>query len=95
MVRPSHLFQFVMSNQNIIIPLSVLLMIYKLFLSNIVSAVVLSIIYNLSNIGFYRQKNASSYRVEFHEVGGGGRDESHDAPDGHDAHGGAPAGGHH
>jgi len=68
-VRPSHIFQFVMSHQNSIIPLSVLLMIYKLFLSNLVSAVVLSIVYNLSNIGFYRKKEASSYRVEFHEVG--------------------------
>lgn len=68
-VRTSGMYQLVMSGQNIIIPLGVLLMVYKLFLANILSAIVLSIVYNLSNIGFYRKKETSSYRVEFHEVG--------------------------
>ncbi len=45
-------------------------MIYKIFLSNLVSAVVLSIVYNLSRVGFYKKSEESSYRVEFHEIGG-------------------------
>ncbi len=68
-VRPSWIFRFVMSHQNIIIPLGAILMIYKLFLSNIVTAVILSILYNLSSVGFYKKKEAANYRVEFHEVG--------------------------
>lgn len=50
LVRPSSVFRFVMSHQNIIIPLGAVLMIYKLFLSNLVTAVVLSILYNLSSV---------------------------------------------
>lgn len=60
------------SHQDTIIPLAVLLMLYKLFLSNIVSAVVLSIVYNLAHIGFYRKTDDHAYRVEFHEVGATG-----------------------
>ncbi len=56
--------------QQTIIPLGVVLMIYKIFFSNLVSAVVLSLVYNLSRVGFYRKKDDSSYRVEFHEIGG-------------------------
>lgn len=68
-VRTSNVFKFLMSHQNIIIPLGVILMIYKIFLSNIVSAIVLTIIYNLSKVGLYRKNEESSYRVEFHEIG--------------------------
>ena len=81
-IRYSAIFRFIMMNQNLIIPLAVLLMIYKLFLSNMVSAIVLTIVYNLSRVGFYRKKEESSYRVEFHEVGasaGGG--DHHDSGD--------------
>lgn len=67
-IRASNVFRFIMSHQNIIIPLGVLLMIYKIFLSNIVSAIVLTIVYNLSKVGLYRKKEESSYRVEFHEI---------------------------
>ncbi len=89
-----------MSHKDSIIPLGVLLMLYKLLLSNIVSAVALSIWYNLSHIGFYRKNEDTAYRVEFHEVGGGGGHDSH----GHDSHaapvadahgGGHDAHGHH
>lgn len=68
-IRFSSVFRFIMTHQNIIIPLGVVLMLYKLFLSNLVSAIVLTIIYNLSRVGFYKQKEESAYRVEFHEVG--------------------------
>lgn len=67
-IRFSGFFRFIMTHQNIIIPLAVLLMVYKLFLSNLVSAIVLTIIYNLSRVGFYKKSEESSYRVEFHEV---------------------------
>lgn len=70
-IRFSSIFQFVMKNQNIILPLAVVLMIYKIFFANIVSAVVLSLVYNISRVGFYKKNQDSSYRVEFHEVGGG------------------------
>lgn len=76
LVRPSSVFRFVMSHQNIIIPLGAVLMIYKLFLSNLVTAVVLSILYNLSSVWFYKKKEAPNYRVEFHEVGA--KNDSHD-----------------
>lgn len=69
-IRFSSLFKFIITHQNIIIPLGVVLMIYKIFFSNLVSAVVLSLVYNLSRVGFYRKKDDSSYRVEFHEIGG-------------------------
>ena len=73
-------------------------MLYKLLLSNIVTAALLSVWYNLSHVGFYKQKDDTSYRVEFHEVGGGhwwdahgwhGDAHEHDdhATGGHDAHG--------
>lgn len=68
-IRFSSVFRFIMTHQNIIIPLAVVLMLYKLFLSNLVSAIVLTIVYNLSRVGFYKRKEESAYRVEFHEVG--------------------------
>ena len=46
-------------------------MLYKLLLSNLVNAALLSVWYNLGNVGFYRKKEDASYRVEFHEVAGG------------------------
>ncbi len=67
-VRTSHLFQFYMQYRDQIIPLAVILMIYRLLFSNIVTAILLSIWYNLSRIGFYKIKNDAQYRVEFHEV---------------------------
>ncbi len=94
-VKTSWYYEYVMSHQNIIIPLGIILMLYKLLLSNIVTAAILSIWYNLSHVGFYKQKDDTSYRVEFHEVGGGDPHGAH--PDtsthdaGHDPHGG----GHH
>lgn len=69
-IRYSRIFAFVLTHQNIILPLAVVLMIYKIFLSNLISAIFLSIIYNISRVGFYRKKEDSSYRVEFHEIGG-------------------------
>ena len=68
-IQHSALYTYVISHQNIIIPLGVLLMLYKLLLSNIVNAALLSVWYNLSHVGFYRPKDDSHYRVEFHEVG--------------------------
>ncbi len=79
-VRTSHFFTYVMGAQYLIIPVWVILMLYKLLLSNLVNAALLSIWYNLSNVGFYRKKEDSHYRVEFHEVGG------HTAGAWHDAH---------
>ena len=61
-----------MSHQYAIIPLAVVLMLYKLLLANIVTAAILSVWYNLANVGFYRKKDDSHYRVEFHEVGAAG-----------------------
>lgn len=58
-----------MGHQYAIIPLAVVLMLYKLLLANIVTAAILSVWYNLANVGFYRKKDDSHYRVEFHEVG--------------------------
>lgn len=97
-VKVSWYYGYVMSHQNIIIPLWIILMLYKLLLSNIVTAALLSVWYNLSHVGFYKQKDDTSYRVEFHEVGGGhwwdahgwhGDAHEHDdhATGGHDAHG--------
>lgn len=76
-VRPSSLFRYVIEKQNSIIPLAVLLMIYKLFLSNLLAAIVMTIAYNIMHAGFYKKKESSSYRVEFHEVWwwGGGTEE--------------------
>lgn len=93
-VKPSSFYGFVMSHQYAIIPLAVVLMLYKLLLANIVTAAILSVWYNLANVWFYRKKDDSHYRVEFHEVWwskwhGGGHDahgESH-ADAGHDDHG--------
>ena len=68
-VRKSWYYGYVMSHQNAIIPLGVVLMLYKLLLSNLVNAALLSVWYNLANVGFYRKKEDASYRVEFHEVG--------------------------
>ncbi|PID84573.1 hypothetical protein CSB09_00200 [Candidatus Gracilibacteria bacterium] len=82
-IRPSFIFEFVMSHQNIIIPLAVVLMVYKLMLSNIVSAAFLSIIYNIGSIGFYRKKSDSHYRVEFHEVGAHADEEGGDENEDH------------
>jgi hypothetical protein len=79
-IKPSKFYVFVMEHQYLIIPLWVIAMLYKLLLSNLVNAALLSIWYNLSNVGFYRKKeDASHYRVEFHEVGGGGGHAAHDA----------------
>lgn len=82
-IRFSAVFRFIMTHQNIIIPLAVLLMVYKLFLSNIVSAIVLTIVYNLSRVGFYKKKEESSYRVEFHEVWAPTAEENHHIEDAH------------
>lgn len=87
-VRNSWIYSYVMSHQNTIIPLGIVLMLYKLLLSNLVNAAILSIWYNLSHVGFYRSKNDSTYRVEFHEVGGSGHDDhGHDDHSDHDSHG--------
>lgn len=96
-IKPSWFYTYVIGNQNLLIPLGVVLMLYKLLLSNIINAALLSIWYNLANVGFYRAKDDAHYRVEFHEVGGHGgwhgtSDDAHagwhgDAH-GHDAHGG-------
>lgn len=71
-VKPSMFFSFVITRQDIILPLGILLMLYKILLSNIVTAAILSVWYNLTNVGFYKKKEDSSYRVEFHEVSGHG-----------------------
>lgn len=98
-IRNSSYFQYVLENKDNILPLGVLLMFYKLLLSNIINAVLLSIWYNLSHIGFYKQSDNPSYRVEFHEVGWG--DDGHDDHGGHwdddwhDDHGWHWHGGHH
>jgi hypothetical protein len=77
-VRKSWYYSYVMTHQNAIIPLGVVLMLYKLLLSNLINAALLSIWYNLANVGFYRKKEDASYRVEFHEVGGsGGHGDAH------------------
>ena len=68
-IHPSSVFAYIMNHKDIILPLGILLMLYKLLLSNIVSAVALSVWYNLSHIGFYRKnQDTAAYRVEFHEV---------------------------
>lgn len=92
-IRSSSMFSYIVSHQDIIIPLWVLLMFYKLLLSNLVQAAVLSIWYNLSHVWFYRKKDDAHYRVEFHEVWGhtSGHDDhgndGHDDHSGHDDHG--------
>ena len=92
-VKNSWFYAYVMAHQNTIIPLGIVLMLYKLLLSNLVNAALLSIWYNLSHVGFYKQKDDAHYRVEFHEVGGGGgHGDAHD-DHGHDDHG-AHGGGH-
>lgn len=100
-IRKSAYYGYIMSHQNMIIPLGIVLMLYKLLLSNLINAAFLSIWYNLANVGFYRKKEDASYRVEFHEVGGSGHDDDHGHDDhgGHDAHDdhghGTGHGGHH
>lgn len=79
-LKSSWFYGYVMSHQHIIIPLGIVLMLYKLLLSNLINAALLSIWYNLANVGFYRSKEESSYRVEYHEVWG------KKAPDHGDAH---------
>lgn len=86
-VKKSWFFTFVMSHQNTLIPLGVVLMLYKLLLSNLINAAALSIWYNLSHVWFYRSKNEASYRVEFHEVGASSHDEHGDTHGWHDEHG--------
>lgn len=87
-VRNSWFYSYVMAHQNTIIPLGVVLMLYKLLLSNLVNAALLSIWYNLSHVGFYRSKDDAHYRVEFHEVGWSAHAaESDDHGAGHDDHG--------
>lgn len=71
-VKPSWFYNFIIEKQNTIIPVGVVLMLYKLLFSNIINAALLSIWYNLANVGFYRAKDDAHYRVEFHEVGGHG-----------------------
>ena len=83
-VKSSWYYAFVMSHQNTIIPLWVVLMLYKLLISNLVNAALLSIWYNLSHVWFYRSKDDAHYRVEFHEVGGSAT-ESHEEHGGHDS----------
>lgn len=93
-LKSSWFYAYTMSHQYLILPLWVVLMLYKLLLSNLINAALLSIWYNLANVGFYRSKDESSYRVEFHEVGGHsgwGHGESHDSAHpsalwGHDDH---------
>lgn len=85
-IRFSSIFKYIMTHQNTIIPLAIVLMIYKIFFSNIVSAVILSVVYNLSRVGFYRRKDDSSYRVEFHEVGGHGGEKHEVVEEHHDHH---------
>ncbi len=89
-IRPSAVFGYIIAHKDTIIPLAILLMLYKLLLSNIVSAVALSIWYNLSHIGFYRKAEDTAYRVEFHEVGatdGHPSSDPHTAPTAsHDSH---------
>ena len=83
-LKNSWMYAYTMNHQYLIIPLGVVLMLYKLLLSNLINAALLSIWYNLANVWFYRSKDDSSYRVEFHEVGGwGGHGASHD-DHGHD-----------
>jgi hypothetical protein len=65
-VRNSQIFQFYMQYRDVIIPLAVLLMVYKLLFANIITAMGLSLWYNISRVGFYRIRNDSHYRVEFH-----------------------------
>ncbi len=91
-LKSSWFYGYTMSHQYLILPLGVVLMLYKLLLSNLINAALLSIWYNLANVWFYRSKDESSYRVEFHEVGGHGaghddhgHDDGHGA--GHDDHG--------
>jgi hypothetical protein len=49
-VRTSQVFSYIISHQDTIIPLGIILMLYKLLLSNLVSAVALSVWYNLSHV---------------------------------------------
>lgn len=70
MIKNSAVYLYIMTHQDTIIPLGILLMLYKILLSNIVNAAILSIWYNLSHVGFYKKSQDSHYRVEFHEVGG-------------------------
>ncbi len=67
-IQKSWFYNYALSHQNTLIPLGVVLMLYKLLLSNLVNAALLSIWYNLSHVGFYRSKDDAHYRVEFHEV---------------------------
>jgi hypothetical protein len=93
-VKPSWYYSYVMSHQYLIIPLGVVLMLYKLLFSNLINAALLSIWYNLANVGFYRSKEDSHYRVEFHEVGSGGGWHGWWAHDDHASHDDGHAGGH-
>jgi hypothetical protein len=87
LMKTSYLYGYIMTHEHFIIPLAVMLMLYKLLLSNIVNAALLSIWYNLSNVSFYKKKDDAHYRVEFHEVGGkSGHDEEEDDADDHDSH---------
>lgn len=86
-VQQSAVYSYIISHQNIIIPLGVLLMLYKLLLSNIINAALLSIWFNLSHVGFYRKKDDSHYRVEFHEVAGHSDGNHDDHNHGNDDHG--------
>jgi hypothetical protein len=89
-VKPSFVYGYIMTHQDIILPLWVLLMLYKILLSNLINSAILSVWYNLANVRFYKNKDDAHYRVEFHEVWGHGsahddHSDSHD--DTHATHG--------
>lgn len=96
-IRTSAVWGYMIAHKDTIIPLGILLMLYKLLLSNIVNAVALSIWYNLAHIGFYKTKEDAAYRVEFHEVGGGDDHGHGHTPDPHaaPAHAAPAQHGHH
>jgi hypothetical protein len=94
-IQKSALYTYIIAHQNTIIPLGVLLMLYKLLLSNLVNAALLSIWFNLSNVWFYRRKDDSHYRVEFHEVGGHSSAGGEEVAGGEHSWGQGGHGGHH
>lgn len=49
-VKSSWFYDYSMSHQHVIIPLGVVLMLYKLLLSNLINAALLSVWYNLANV---------------------------------------------
>ena len=49
-IKTSWYYSYVMSHQYMIVPLGVILMLYKLLISNLINAALLSIWYNLANV---------------------------------------------